>query len=590
MDVFDKYDKYIGQVFDKRYRIIKIIGAGGMAVVFEAFDTVLHRTIAIKMLKEDTMSDAVAVKRFVNESKAISMVSHPNIVKIYDLSVKDDCKYITMERIYGITLKKHMNKKGALSLKETLSYSEQILRALEHAHSMGIIHRDIKPQNIMLLENGRVKVADFGIAKLPNAETITMTDQAIGTVFYISPEQASSKPIDPRSDLYSLGILMYEMITGKLPFTGDNPVAVALMQVTHQPQPPRELNPNIPVGLEQIIMRAIEKNPERRFQNANQMMRQIIQLKSNPSYVFKTQRNPSPTPRPQHSSEAGEARRKATIPKDKLKPQKPRTATVKANNTKRRRKQNSSMLPIIAGITAAFLIIAGLCAIYIFSTLVESTKRDLSETHHIENFIGKMYDDEFKAERESEGYYRIHVEEVYDADTPENTIIGQSPKEGEARKVIPGQQYCDLMLTVSMGVQRLKLPDFTIMEYRAVEEEMKAIGLTSEVVQDYHDTILSGYVVSTDPAPGDEIAAGGKVTLHVSKGQHIVETTVPNFIGKTEAEAMQELTNANLGLGNVEYEKSNEQKGTVIWQSVAAYTGVPEKATTIDFKVSLGQE
>ena len=224
----ENYEKYVGMIFDGRYRIQRIIGLGGMAVVFEAEDLLMHRTVAVKMLKEGVGDDATSVKRFINESKAVSMLSHPNIVSIYDVSVREDLKYIVMEHIRGITLKNYMSRKGKLPVREAVSFTEQILRALDHAHSKGIIHRDIKPQNIMLLKNGMIKVADFGIAKLPSAETVTVTDKAIGTVYYISPEQASGKPIDPRSDLYSVGVMLYEMVTGTLPFSADSPVSVAL--------------------------------------------------------------------------------------------------------------------------------------------------------------------------------------------------------------------------------------------------------------------------------------------------------------------------------------------------------------------------
>ena len=225
------YDKYVGAVLDGRYKIEQIIGVGGMAVVFKAYDMLMNRAVAIKMLKEEIAGEEESVKRFVNESKAVAMMSHRNVVSIYDVNVREDIKYIVMEYIEGITLRNYMTKRGCLTLREIISYTEQILLALSHAHSKGVVHRDIKPQNIMLLKSGIIKVTDFGIAKLPNAETVTVTDKAIGTVYYISPEQASGQVIDRRSDLYSLGVMMYEMGTGELPFTADTPVSVAMMQI-----------------------------------------------------------------------------------------------------------------------------------------------------------------------------------------------------------------------------------------------------------------------------------------------------------------------------------------------------------------------
>ncbi|MGN1048850.1 MAG: protein kinase, partial [Eubacteriales bacterium] len=283
----ESYDRYVGQVFDGRYRILKTIGVGGMAVVFEAYDLFQKKTVAVKMLKDESASDVQQVRRFLNESKAVAMLSHPNIVKIYNISVKGKIKFIVMEYIEGITLKEYMTKRGVLSLGEIISYTEQILHALEHAHAKGIVHRDIKPQNIMLLKNGVIKVTDFGIAKLPNAETLTVTDKAIGTVFYISPEQAEGNGIDRRSDLYSLGVMMYEMSCGRLPFYDESPISVALMQIKNTPVPPRTINPSIPRGLEQIILSAMEKDPALRFQSATQMLRQLARLKADPNIVFR---------------------------------------------------------------------------------------------------------------------------------------------------------------------------------------------------------------------------------------------------------------------------------------------------------------
>ncbi|MBQ8005411.1 MAG: serine/threonine protein kinase, partial [Clostridia bacterium] len=283
----ESYERYVGQVFDNRYRLLKTLGVGGMSVVFEAYDLAERRTVALKMLREDIASDAQQVKRFVNESKAVAMLSHPNIVKIYNISFKGERKFIVMEYIEGITLKEYMTKRGVLSLSEIISYTEQILHALEHAHLKGVIHRDIKPQNIMLLKNGVIKVTDFGIAKIPNAETMTLTDKAIGTVYYISPEQAEGKAINQRSDLYSLGVMIYEMSCGRLPFYDESPISVALKQINDDPVPPRNINPSIPRGLEQITLSAMEKDPERRFQSATQMLRQLARLKADPNIVFK---------------------------------------------------------------------------------------------------------------------------------------------------------------------------------------------------------------------------------------------------------------------------------------------------------------
>lgn len=272
-------NKYIGQMFDNRYKIKRLIGSGGMAVVFEAIDTFSGRRVAIKMLKDAAANNTQAIKRFVIESKAVEMLDHENIVKIYGISVRGDHKYIVMEYLEGISLRDYMKTKGPLDWREAVAFIEQILAALDHSHMKGVVHRDIKPQNIMILERGVVKVTDFGIAKIPKAETLTMADKAIGTVFYISPEQAQSKKVDPRSDLYSLGVMFYEMVTGKLPFIADTPVAVILKHIKDKPLPPTQLNSKIPIGLEQIILCAMEKEPAARYQSASQMLRHLRRLK-----------------------------------------------------------------------------------------------------------------------------------------------------------------------------------------------------------------------------------------------------------------------------------------------------------------------
>ncbi len=556
----DTFEKYVGQIFDRRYKVKKVIGTGGMAVVFEAYDMLKNRPVAVKMLKDEIARDIQAVKRFINESKAVAMLSHPNIVNIYDVSVKDDLKYIVMELVEGITLKNYMIKKGALSFKEVISITEQILRALEHAHAKGIVHRDIKPQNIMLLKNGSIKVTDFGIAKLPNAETVTMTDKAIGTVFYISPEQASGRQIDHRSDLYSLGATMYEMATGKLPFTADSPVSVALMQVKSIPKNPRELNFAIPRGLEQIILIAMEKNPAHRFQSASQMLRHLLQIKNNPKVVFKvTEHQTDNENLISHTS----------------------------TNTKSRA-QSRSMFPIIMGIVSAFIIVAAISAVTVVFSLLEATSGDEAIVLEIPDLEGSIYSEELKQQLES-NHYEVKITDVFDPVASANTIIEQEPKPGEKRKVIPGEQDCELSITVSKGAQTFTLDNYKYLYYYEAEIALKNLGLIPERKYVYHDYIPESYVVASEPEEGETVKYGDKIVITISKGQDAADytVTVPYFTESSENAAKLLLLDNKLKLGSVEYIESTEEKGKILSQSVAAMSSVPI-GTEISFKVSRG--
>ena len=282
----DDSKQFIGATFDKRYKIERVVGIGGMAFVYEATDEQTGGKVALKLLKEKFSDDTRAVKRFINESKSLELLNHTNIVKIHDISIQTKYKYIVMEYINGITLRKYMNYKRPLDWREAVEFTEQIALALDNAHTKGIIHRDIKPQNIMIMQGGKVKVTDFGIAKMPNSESLTRVDQAIGTVYYISPEQASSRKIDARSDIYSLGVMLYEMVTGQMPFTADTPIAVIMKHMNAAPTPPTKIMPNIPKGLEQIILCAMDKNPKNRYQSAAQMLRHLRRLKMDENTVF----------------------------------------------------------------------------------------------------------------------------------------------------------------------------------------------------------------------------------------------------------------------------------------------------------------
>lgn len=570
MDVFEKY---VGQVFDNRYKVEKIIGIGGMAVVYKAVDLLMKRVVAVKMLKDDIANDAQSVKRFVNESKAVAMLSHPNIVNIYDVSVKDNVKYIVMEYVEGITLKNYMTRKEILSFREIMSYTEQILHALEHAHQKGIVHRDIKPQNIMLLKNGIIKVMDFGIAKLPNAETVTMTDKAIGTVYYISPEQVSGKPIDARSDLYALGVLMYEMATGKLPFTADSPVSVALMQVNDAAVPPRDVNPEIPAGLEQIIVKAMEKNPDMRFQNSAMMLRQVSKLKENPRIVFK-----------QVSPHTDKKIAKKDSPKKiaETKQENP------VNKDKPRKKASRSMFPVILGVAIAFIIAIGISAFYLINSLFFNGDGSGTYLMPVDNFVGSMYDEALIAGFEANGCYNVEVIEVFSSEYPAGYIMEQSPVAGEERKVKANAVQCDLKLTVSKGERSGLIPDVTMYDYIEAGILLKELGfILNTPVGESHPTYIEGSVIRTDPPMNTVVNTDDAITIFFSTGPDIKKALVPLCVGLSEEQALREIVNSKLEVGSVTYKESPKAAGTVLEQSVNAFTTVDEY-TEIDFVISSG--
>lgn len=551
------YEKYVGLVFDDRYRIERVIGIGGMAIVFKATDLLMRRVVAVKILKDEISEDEQSVKRFENESRAVSMLSHQNIVNVYDVSIRENIKYIVMEFVEGITLKNYMEHREVLNLREIISYTTQILRALDHAHKKGIIHRDIKPQNIMLLKNGVIKVMDFGIAKLPNAETITMADKAIGTVYYISPEQVMGGDIDARSDLYSLGAMMYEMATGSLPFTAETPVSVALMQVNDNPTPPREVNPHIPVGLEQIIMRAMEKAPAERYQSAEEMLGQLLKLRENPKIIFKENKSSKNTRSKQ-------------------------SAKAKKNKTSR------SMFPIIMGVTLAFITTAGISGYYLIDKLfIHGTSSSYIEIP-VETFRDGYYSTELEEWfAKSERYTLAEVNYEYSSTEEKGKIIDQEPGANEVKKILPGKQKCEITLTVSLGEKTIKIEDYTAIDYRTVDAALRKEGLKVSLEYVSSDIYEIGHVVRTEPEAGSVVAEGDSVVIYISQGIDVVKTMVPNFVGLSEAQTLIKLMEYDLNIGEVTYVKSEMTAGSVVEQSVTAWLEVPQYSE-IDFKISGG--
>ena len=568
------FEKLINRVLDGRYKIESVVGIGGMAYVLRAADMQNgNRPVAIKVLNEEFNRDENAVKRFVNESETIAMVDSPNIVKIYDVAISDNLKYIVMEFIDGITLKDYIDKVGALGWKEAVHYVRQILTGLTHAHEKGIVHRDIKPQNVMLLRDGKVKVTDFGIAKGPTSENLTMTDKAIGTVNYISPEQASGQSVDEKSDVYSVGIMLYEMLTGKLPFTAESPVAVAMMQVNDVPVAPREHNQNIPVGLEQIILKAMSKKPEERFNCASSMEKALDYFVKNPGTVFSGA------------------------------PVSSRTAGDKKQNEEEYFSKHRSMFPIILGITTSFFVVVICSLLVMFFSNGGSTKDGFASAldkilgiesntgeekkMEVEDFTGNVYNDEIVEQMKSKGYIVKEIKETGYAHLEHGIIVNQNPEAGE---IILKQDKVEITLYVNknIGETNKSMPDCVgSPRNSAIEQIVRKFGPEIsrddiEIIEEFNQSHAPGTVYDCIPQVGAEVdVENDKITLYVSKGKKM---KMPMVIDKTENEAREILIAEGIRY-SVEYVESEEEVGTVLDASVGTGMEVME-ADVVVLKVS----
>ncbi|SFC87141.1 Stk1 family PASTA domain-containing Ser/Thr kinase [Ruminococcus albus] len=582
-------DSNIGKKLDGRYEITELIGVGGMADVYKAQDVMEDRPVAVKILKPEFSGDEEFLRRFRNESKAIAVLSHPNIVKIYDVGFTDEIQFIVMEYIDGITLKEFIEQQGVLKWKDALHFITQILRALQHAHDKGIVHRDIKPQNIMLFTDGTIKVMDFGIARFSRIDGKTLSDKAIGSVHYISPEQAQGDMTDERSDIYSVGVMLYEMLTGRKPFDGDTAVNVALKHMQEMAVPPREIMPSIPEALEEIVYHAMEKQPAQRYQSAAEMIRDIDTFKLNQSVVFGYKAGSAPVVDNVGFYPVNNQNRKPVIDDnyddyeddyddeyddddydddddDYYEPEKKR----------------SYVVPILLAVTVAVVIVAGIIIGY---TVIKTFSKNgngtgiHTSTVMLPNFVGENI---VQVKQDWDDKLKIEVQDEYNTDFEEGTIFWQSQTAGKTVK-----EGYTITLKVSRGKQMIVVPDVSGNESEVAESELIAAGFTVVLRSKYDDTVPEKIAIGTEPAAGTEHASGGAVTLYVSKGPLDTMVKVPNVVGLTKEKAITILKENKLK-ANVDDMPHDGDKGKVIDQSVEPDKRV-ERDTEVTIYVSTGE-
>lgn len=596
-------ENYVGKRLDGRYEIRDVVGVGGMAVVYKAYDNIDDRIVAVKILKDEYLTNEEFRRRFKNESKAIAVLSHKNIVKVFDVSFGDRLQYIVMEYIEGVTLKEYIEERGVIDWNEALYFSIQILRALQHAHDKGIVHRDVKPQNIMLLENGTIKVTDFGIARFSHSETRTMTEKAIGSVHYISPEQAKGELTDEKADLYSIGVVLYEMLTGKLPFEAESAVSVALMQVNKEPALPRSINPNIPVGFEQITMKAMQKSTRDRYQTASEVLYDLEELRMNPSIKFDYQTyfvDDEPT---RYVGKIQETRRPVNNRNNINRNRSENVRTVPPSQNVRRRVDGvrerergvdtavaveekggltNKTIAILFGV--GFLVLA-LIIVGVFSLLKsDGFALGVKKKVEVANFIGQSYEEEIKDNPEYNENFNF--EKIYESfsDGEEGTVFKQDP---EAGTEVP--KGTTIRIYIVQSGESIALPDYSGHDYRTVSDDLESMGLVANLVAKEKEDVAVNSVIKTDPVADSMVPVGSTVTVYYAvsaKNDSLFK--MPSIKGKKLEEAKKIIEEKGLSVGEIEVVDSTHKKDVVIDQSPVSGSPV-SKGDTVDLTVSSGR-
>ena len=504
-------DKYVGKRLDGRYEIQEIIGVGGMAVVYKAFDNQENRIVAIKILKDEFTSNQEFIRRFKNESKAIAMLSHQNIVNVYDVSFGDLIQYIVMEYIEGITLKEFIERQGSLRWKDAVHFTIQILRGLQHAHDKGIVHRDVKPQNIMVLADGTIKVTDFGIARFTRSDQRTITDKAIGSVHYISPEQARGEKTDEKSDIYSVGVMLYEMITGQMPFQADSAVSVAIMQLQREPKSPTEINGSIPEGLEQITMHAMQKTPERRYQSSAEMLCDLDAFRKDPAITFGHNYfvDDSPT-----RFVGGVVEKEPVVEMEE-----------------EDEKEKSSIIPILTGVAVTLVLALVVLGIIFIPKFLNGSTAEIA----CPDFVGKQYE-EILDNDEYVANFKFDDEWDHSEDYEYGYVFEQSENAGEMLK-----KGANITLYISMGQNTKTVPDVMDKSESAAKTLLESQGFKTTIVEMEDEEIEKGKVIRTEPQVGKVVAPNAKITIYVSTGKPEKKVEVPDVTGMTEEDAKKKL-------------------------------------------------